>query len=107
MNMLPKWVKQWGLGVIGAAILTSSGIAAPADVPRPNILWLVAEDANIKWFGCYGSAQATTPHIDQLAKEGFRYANAFATAPVCAASRSSWIRALCSSTPPPTGLPPT
>ena len=21
---------------------------------QPNILWLVAEDANIKWFGCYG-----------------------------------------------------
>ena len=58
---------------------------------RPNILWLVAEDANVKWFGCYGSAQATTPNIDKLASEGFRYANAFATAPVCAASRSSWI----------------
>ena len=61
---------------------------------QPNILWLVAEDANVKWFGCYGSTQATTPNIDKLAKEGFRYVNAFATAPVCAASRSSWITGL-------------
>ncbi|MEI7851939.1 MAG: sulfatase-like hydrolase/transferase, partial [Kiritimatiellales bacterium] len=44
-----------------------------------------------KWFGCYGSDQATTPNIDKLAKEGFRYSNVFATAPVCAASRSSLI----------------
>ena len=28
--------------------------------PKPNILWLVAEDANVNWFGCYGSAQQ--PH---------------------------------------------
>ncbi len=66
----------------------------PAAQNQPNILWLVAEDANVKWFGCYGSTQATTPNIDRLAAEGFRYANAFATAPVCAASRSSWITGL-------------
>lgn len=72
--------------------LTLSGVRVlNAAVSRPNILWLVAEDANVKWFGCYGSTQATTPNIDKLASEGFRYANAFATAPVCAASRSSWI----------------
>ena len=65
-----------------------------ASLNQPNILWLVAEDANVKWFGCYGSAQATTPNIDRLASEGFRYVNAFATAPVCAASRSSWITGL-------------
>jgi len=73
-------------------LLGSRGIGVSAN--QPNILWLVAEDANIKWFGCYGSAQATTPNIDKLASEGFRYANAFATAPVCAASRSSWITGL-------------
>ncbi|MEI7535374.1 MAG: hypothetical protein WCK57_13485 [Verrucomicrobiae bacterium] len=37
-------------------------------------MWLVAEDANVKRFGCYGSTQATTPNIDKLASEGFRYA---------------------------------
>ncbi|MEI7532998.1 MAG: sulfatase-like hydrolase/transferase [Verrucomicrobiae bacterium] len=77
------------LTILAAAALASSALAA--DAVRPNILWLVAEDANVKWFGCYGSSQATTPNIDKFASEGFRYANAFATAPVCAASRSSWI----------------
>ena len=72
----------WGSRVVGAPL------------NQPNILWLVAEDANVKWFGCYGSTEATTPNIDRLASEGFRYVNAFATAPVCAASRSSWITGL-------------
>ena len=32
-----------------------------------------------------------TPNIDQLAKEGFRYTEVYANAPVCAPSRSTWI----------------
>ena len=58
---------------------------------QPNILWLVCEDSNTDWFGCYGNKQAKTPNIDALAKQGFRYNNAYACAPVCAPSRSTWI----------------
>ncbi len=61
---------------------------------RPNILWLVGEDAHASWFGCYGNTRAKTPNIDKLATEGFRFTNVFATAPVCAASRSSLITGL-------------
>ncbi len=64
--------------------------AEPA-VMRPNILWLVCEDASVNWFGCYGNREATTPNIDALAKQGFRYTHAYASAPVCAPSRSTWI----------------
>lgn len=81
---------------VAALTITTSIIAIPATAEnkqelRPNILWLDAEDANIHWFGCYGNPAATTPHIDQLAKEGFRYTHAFACAPVCSPSRSGWI----------------
>jgi len=58
---------------------------------RPNILWLTCEDPNITWIGCYGGVNATTPNIDKLAAEGFRYTRCFANAPVCAPSRSTWI----------------
>ena len=70
-----------------------SAAEAPKPAAQPNILWLTAEDANVTCFGCYGNqvGGATTPNIDKLAAEGFLYRNAFATAPVCAASRSSWI----------------
>ncbi len=58
---------------------------------RPNILWLVGEDASADWFGCYGNTRATTPNIDALARQGFRYTHTYACAPVCAPSRSTWI----------------
>jgi len=58
---------------------------------KPNILWITSEDNSIEWVGCYGSKNAKTPHIDQLAKEGFRYLYCFDNGAVCAPTRSSWI----------------
>ena len=60
------------------------------DAGRPNILWIVSED-NSPLIGAYGDEFATTPNIDRFAAEGIRYTNAFATAPVCAPSRSTLI----------------
>ena len=58
---------------------------------QPNILWITSEDNSIEWVGCYGSKNAKTPNIDQLAKEGFRYLYCFDNGAVCAPTRSSWI----------------
>ena len=58
---------------------------------QPNILWITSEDNSIEWISCYGSKNAKTPHIDQLAKEGFRYLYCFDNGAVCAPTRSSWI----------------
>lgn len=57
---------------------------------RPNILWLSAEDINAH-FGCYGDPNAMTPNLDQLAREGVRYTNAYTAAGVCAPCRSTII----------------
>ncbi|MDG2207922.1 MAG: sulfatase-like hydrolase/transferase, partial [Pirellulales bacterium] len=67
--------------------LGSSGIAAE----RPNLLWITSEDNNVQWVGCYSHPNAHTPCIDQLASDGFRYTNCFATSPVCGPQRSTWI----------------
>ena len=45
----------------------------------------------MSWVGCYGNPEAETPNIDQLATEGFQYMHAYANAPVCSPSRSTWI----------------
>ena len=75
-----------------SSLLTVIGFAAEApEIERPNFLWLDAEDANVNWFGAYGNPAATTPNIDQLAADGFLYTHAFANAPVCSPSRSTWI----------------
>ncbi len=57
---------------------------------RPNILWISTEDISPD-LGCYGDSYAVTPNVDRLAAQGVRYTNAFATAPVCAPSRSAII----------------
>jgi len=58
--------------------------------PRPNILFLQAEDTG-RHHGCYGNAYAHTPNIDQLAGEGCLFGMAFSHAPVCAPSRSGTV----------------
>jgi arylsulfatase A-like enzyme len=58
---------------------------------RPNILWITSEDNGISWVSCYGSKNAKTPNIDQLADEGFRYRYCFDNAAVCAPTRNLWI----------------
>jgi N-sulfoglucosamine sulfohydrolase len=60
------------------------------DRPRPNILWLTAEDMS-PHLGSYGDPYATTPHLDAFAKTAVRYTHAFATAPVCSPARSTLI----------------
>jgi N-sulfoglucosamine sulfohydrolase len=63
-------------------------IAVAAD--RPNILWITAEDLSPN-LGCYGDADARTPHLDAFARDAVRYTRAFATAPVCSPARSCLI----------------
>ena len=55
---------------------------------RPNVLFIAIDDLN-DWVGCLsGHPQATTPHIDQLAKQGTLFTNAHCQAPVCQPSRA-------------------
>lgn len=75
-----------GLLALGSGFLSTNALAAD----RPNILWITSED-NSPYLGCYGDAQAQTPHLDRLAAEGLRYRNAFANAPVCSSARTTLI----------------
>ena len=57
---------------------------------KPNILWITVEDMS-PHLGSYGDTLVNTPNLDRLAKEGRRYTNVFATAPICSTARSSLI----------------
>ena len=56
---------------------------------RPNFVWINTHDVSARNLGCYGDNYATTPHLDKLAEEGVRYANAFACGPICSPARTS------------------
>ncbi len=84
-----NFLKTAGLGA-AAWILSRPLNANGARSNRPNILWLSCEDIS-PHLGCFGDKHAITPNIDQLAREGVRYTNAFTTAGVCAPCRSGII----------------
>jgi len=55
-----------------------------------NVILIVVDDLGYADLSCIGGAKdVSTPNIDRLAKNGVRYTNAYATAPICNASRVS------------------
>ena len=56
--------------------------------PKPNIILLLADDLGYGDLGCYGQKLIKTPNIDQLARAGLRFTQAYAGGPVCTPSRS-------------------
>ena len=77
------------LKLAAAFLLFSSGLVSAED-NLPNIVWLVSEDHGPQ-MGCYGDAEATTPHVDELASTSLRYLFCWSNAPVCAPARSTLI----------------
>lgn len=67
-------------------------LASPATFaatnPKPNIIFLLADDLGYGDVGCYGQKQILTPNIDRMAAEGMRFTQFYAGATVCAPSRS-------------------
>lgn len=57
--------------------------------PRPNIIFILTDDQRWDALGYAGNTIIQTPNMDQLAKEGIYFKNAFVTTPICAASRAS------------------
>ncbi len=66
------------------------GVVARAAGTPPNIIWIIGEDMGPE-LGCYADAQAITPNMDKLARQGERFTRCFTHAPVCAPSRSGLI----------------
>jgi arylsulfatase A-like enzyme len=73
-----------------AGALFASGAAA-ADPPRPNIVFILADDLGYADLGCYGSKSIKTTNVDRLAKQGVRLTDCYAAAPVCSPTRAAFI----------------
>ena len=71
-------------------VVSKSLLLAQTTSEKPNILWISVEDIG-PLLEVYGDKSIRTPNIERLAKEGIIFTNAFATAGVCAPSRSSII----------------
>ena len=76
---------------LGILITSASALA---QAPKPNIIFILADDLGYGDLGCYGQTKIQTPHLDTLAKEGLRFTHAYAGATVCAPSRCSLMTGL-------------
>ncbi|MEL6923033.1 MAG: sulfatase [Bacteroidota bacterium] len=64
--------------------------ADPAETkPRPNVLFILADDLGYHDLSCMGSRYYETPNIDRIAKEGMMFTNGYAACQVCSPSRAS------------------
>jgi len=63
------------------------GTADSAAPKKPNIILFFVDDFGQRDLSCYGSDFYETPHMDQLAKKGMRFSNAYAAYPRCVPSR--------------------
>lgn len=56
---------------------------------RPNFVFLLADDLGWMDTAIYGTDLHETPNIDRLARQGVRFTDAYAAAPVCTPTRAS------------------
>lgn len=71
------------------SLVIATYAAEPAEADRPNILLILIDDMGWMDIGCAGSTYYETPHIDELAREGMRFVNAYSSSPVCTPSRGA------------------
>lgn len=70
--------------ILGFAALTALSAAQP---PKPNIVFILADDLGYSDLGCYGARDIKTPNIDGLARQGVRLTDFYANGPVCTPTR--------------------
>lgn len=78
MNKTNKTIWLTGVGLACLPTL----LWAKQNAQQPNILFILCDDMGYGDLACYGQPFIHTPHIDQMAKEGMRFTQAYAGSPV-------------------------
>ena len=68
-------------------IFFNATLAAADD--RPNIIFLMTDDQNVRSLGCYGAPGVKTPNIDALAADGVAFDRHYDTTAICMACRAT------------------
>ena len=63
-------------------------LALPAfAAEKPNIIYVLLDDAGYGDLSCYGQTKFTTPNVDRLASEGLKFTDHYSGSTVCAPTR--------------------
>ncbi len=75
--------------VLGALAVAGPAGAADKPLPRPNILFALADDWAYPHAGAYGDKVVRTPTFDRVAREGMLFSHVFCVSPSCTPSRAA------------------
>jgi arylsulfatase A-like enzyme len=79
------------LGLAGALAAATGRVEAARTAPKPNIVFILADDLGYADLSCYGRRDYRTPNIDSLATSGVRFLQGYANSAVCSATRTALI----------------
>jgi arylsulfatase A len=89
MSTRRDFIKAAGFGIAGWAMSGAAAKPKSATGRKPNIVFILADDLGWAELGCYGNTFNETPNLDKLAKQGMRFTDAYAAAPVCSPYRAA------------------
>ncbi|NSL91109.1 arylsulfatase [Chitinophaga sp. Mgbs1] len=84
--LLPAGILGWLLAALPLLCFSQSAVKKKTG-KKPNIIYIYADDLGYGELGCYGQTKIRTPHLDQMAAEGVKFTQHYASTPVCAPSR--------------------
>ncbi len=88
MNKRPRLLTPM-MAVAAAMVLpVSVHNARAADVKKPHIIFILADDLGWGDLGCYGHQRIKTPNLDRLAKEGTLFTQYYTNGSVCSPTRT-------------------
>ena len=78
------------LSIVGACVLLLFQACSPEPKQSPpNIIFFLVDDLGWRDVASFGSTFYDTPNIDQLAREGIKFTQAYAASHVCSPTRAS------------------
>ena len=88
LNRLSKTALYMAVPSVAATPLALTGCnGCNADAEKPNVIFILMDDAGYGDFSCYGQIHTETPNIDALAESGILFTDMYTNCPVSAPSR--------------------
>lgn len=81
-----RFLKSIGIATVSIGALSLEGCLKKKG-KKPNVIYILADDAGFGDLGCYGQEKIKTPNLDKMAAEGMRFTQHYAGSTVCAPSR--------------------
>ena len=93
---LPKnWRASFGIHILKSALFTAAAVLflgsqfLQAEATKPNFVIILTDDQGYGDLGYYGSKDAITPRIDQMAAEGAKLTSFYMAGPYCTPPRAA------------------